>query len=136
MSAAVLTATPVEDEHAEKLANIRKLMTLTGADKMANQMLDQISENMRSIGGPNSQKYFDEFRKEFDLNKVYEMQIAAYDKYLTAEDIKSVLDFYQSPVGQRMIASMPQIMADMMKQGMEMSQEIAQRVMKKMQEQQ
>jgi hypothetical protein len=127
---------PPDPAHREKLADIRKLMTLTGGDKMANQMLDQMAQSKRASGGPDFDKYFAEFRKEFDLNKVFDMQIAAYDKYLSADDVKGMLQFYQSPAGRRMVEAMPQIMGDMMTQAMQMSQEIAKKVADKMKAQQ
>jgi hypothetical protein len=134
-SAAAQTPPPSE-AHQEKLADIRKLMTLTGGDKMANQMLDQIGASMRASAGPDFDKYFAEFRAEFDLNKVFDLQIAAYDKYLSAEDVKAMVRFYESPAGKRMVEVMPQIMGDMMAKAMQMSQETAAKVAQKMKEQQ
>lgn len=126
---------PPDAAHDRKLADIHKLMTLTGGDKMANQMLDQIAASMRASAGPDFDKYFAEFRKEFDLNKIFDLQIAAYDKYLSAEDVKGMVQFYESPTGKHMVQATPQIMTDMMTQTMQMSQEIAKRVAEKMKEQ-
>jgi hypothetical protein len=129
------TSTPAAI-HQQKLADIRKLMTLTGSDKMANQMLDQMADSMRPSAGPDFDKYFAEFRKEFDLNKVFEIQVAAYDKYLSAEDVKAMVRFYESPAGKHMTDAMPQIMGDMMAQAMQMSAEISRKVAQKVKEQQ
>ncbi len=122
------------DAHAQKLADIRKLMSLTGADKIANQMLDQMGESMRTLQGAGSAKYFAEFRKEFDLNKIFELQIAAYDKHLSADDIESLVAFYESPAGRRMIEAMPEITSELMTQATQMSQEIARKLLKRMQD--
>jgi hypothetical protein len=135
-SAAAQTTPPADAAHREKLADIRKLMTLTGGDKMANQMLDQMAQSMRAQGGPDFDKYFAEFRKEFDLNKVFDLQIGAYDKYLSDEDVKAMVAFYESPAGKRMVEAMPQIMGDMMKGAMQISQEIAAKVAQKVKDQQ
>jgi hypothetical protein len=132
LHAAAQTAPPADPAHDQKIADIRKLMTLTGGDKMASQMLDQMAASMRASGGPEFEKYFAEFRKEFDLSKVGELQVQAYDKYLSAEDVRAMVGFYESAPGKRMIAAMPQIMGDMMAQAMEMSQEIARKVAEKM----
>lgn len=133
--AAAQTPPPSDAGHQEKLADIRKLMTLTGGDKMANQMLDQIASGMRTASGPDFDKYYAEFRKEFDLNKVFDLQIAAYDKYLSAQDVKALIQFYESSAGKHMIAAMPQIMGDMMTTTMQMGQEIAKKVAEKMKDQ-
>jgi hypothetical protein len=132
LHAAAQIAPPADPAHDQKLADIRKLMTLTGGDKMASQMLDQMAASMRASGGPEFEKYFAEFRKEFDLNKVAELQVQAYDKYLSAEDVRAMVAFYESAPGKRMIAAMPQIMGDMMTQAMAMSKEISHKVAEKM----
>jgi hypothetical protein len=135
LHAAGQTAPPSDPAHDQKLADIRKLMTLTGGDKMANQILDQMAASMRASGGPEFEKYFAEFRREFDMSKVADFQVQAYDKYLSAEDVRAMVAFYESGPGMRMIAAMPQIMGDMMAQAMAMSQEIARKVGEKMKNQ-
>ena len=42
------TATQSSEAHERKLTDIRKLMSLTGGDKMANQMLDQMGASLRA----------------------------------------------------------------------------------------
>ncbi len=135
LNAAAQTPTPADPAHDQKIANIRKLIKLTGGDKMANQMLDQMAASMRTTAGPDFDKFFAEFRKEFDLSKIFDMQITAYDKYLSAEDVSSLVAFYESTAGQHMVANMPQIMGDMMNGAMQMSQEIGRRIAKKLQDQ-
>lgn len=130
-----LAPLPAQDNstaHAQKLADIRKLLEVTGGNKMADDMFDQLAESLKSSGNGPSEKLLQEFRKEFDINQINDIAIAAYDKYLAAEDIKAILAFYESPAGKRMVEAMPNIMGDMIAQTSKISQEIGDRVMKRM----
>src|ERR1019366_4172780 len=86
--------TASDPAHEQKLAGIRKLLTLTGSDKAANEMLDMIAANLRATGGPDSERFFQAFRKEFDLKKAFELQVEAYDQFLSAEDVSAAVRFY------------------------------------------
>ncbi len=128
-----------DEAHAQKLADIRKLMTLTGGDKIADQMFDQMAASMKAMAGPNgtsAEGFFQEFRKELDFNKIIEIVSASYDKYLSADDVKALIQFYESTSGKHMIEAMPKITTDMMTQMMPLSQEIARKVMTRAKEQQ
>ena len=117
---------------SEKTNDIRKLILLTGGAKIMDQMFNAMAANFKD---PKAQQAFQEFRKEFDPNQIYEIMIPAYDKFLSADDVKEVLRFYQSPAGQRLLDSQPKIMAEAMPRIMQWSQEVTARVMQKIKEQ-
>src|SRR5579872_4014432 len=96
------------DEHAEKIANIRKMISLSGGQKIVDQMFGAMAANFKD---PKQQEFFQQFRKEIDINQIYDMMIPAWDKYLTGDDIKDIIRFYESPAGKRLLAAQPQIMA-------------------------
>lgn len=125
---------PNRAAHQQKLALIRRLMDLTGGDKVADQMMDQMANALRSSEGASSAKFFEEFRKEFHIQDVFDLQIAAYDKYFSMEDVQDAVRFYESPTGRRMIENTPKILAEITPQVIAMSQAAAQRVAKRLQE--
>lgn len=130
-------APPGDAAHVEKMADLRKLMEMTGGDKIANQMFDQMAASMKAStgqNGPAADKFLQEFRKEMDFKKIEEIVMAVYDKYLTADDVKGLVQFYQSPPGKHMLEAMPQINADMIGKIMPLAQELAQKAMKRMQQ--
>lgn len=130
MTAGSLVAQPA-DEHAQKIADIRKMILLTGGSKLIDQIFDSMAGNFKD---PKQQEFFRQFRQELDINQLYEIIIPAYDKYLSADDIKEIVRFYQSPTGQRLLDAQPRIMADFMPKVAQWSQELAQRLMQKMKE--
>jgi hypothetical protein len=130
MTAGSLAAQPA-DEHAEKIANIRKMIQLTGGAKIVDQIFDSMTANFKD---PKQQEFFHQFRQELDINQLYELIILAYDKYLSGDDIKEIVRFYQTPTGRHLLDAQPKIIGDFMPKVNQWSQEIVQRLMAKMKE--
>ena len=116
--------------HARKIEHIRKLIALTGGEKMAEQMFEQMSQSMRA-SMPGSESGFQEFRKEFDIKRMTDIVIASYDKNMTDGDIQAIIGFYESPAGKRLLQVMPKVMSDMMAGSMEISREMIEKMRKK-----
>jgi hypothetical protein len=129
-----LVALQTEAQHAEKLRDIRRLMELTGDDRMANQLLDQMAANLRASGEMSSERFLQEYRKAFDSSKVIEIQVAAIDKYLSAEDVRAIVRFYESPAGQRMREAMPKVFSETLAQSKALSEEVSRKVLRKLAE--
>ena len=115
----------------EKTANIRKLINLTGGTKIIDQMFNAMAANFMQ---PKQQQVFQEFRKEFNPDQIFEILIPAYDTFLSADEVKQVLQFYESPIGQKLLEAQPKIMAVSMPKIIQWSQEVSQRVAQKMKE--
>lgn len=73
-------------------------------------VIEQISEDKRS-----------DFQKDLDaaLPSLYEQMADNMMKYYTHDDVKKMLEFYNSPVGQKMQKVATQITKDQMKAGEE-----------------
>ncbi|OLE45650.1 MAG: hypothetical protein AUG46_12185 [Acidobacteria bacterium 13_1_20CM_3_58_11] len=102
-----------------KEADIRSLMELVGARELVedgeNTAIQQSREKVLATL-PNSDKgqvFVNAFaascQKKFDVNQLTDQIVAVYDKHFTDEEIKGLLQFYGSPLGQRVAAEMPKI---------------------------
>lgn len=110
------TANPIDPV---KDADIRSLMELTGARDQIQDAVANSSEQYREkllATVPNNDKgqafvtaFADSYQKKFNINELTEQLVAIYDKHYTDDDIKTMLQFYGSPVGQRVAAEMPKI---------------------------
>lgn len=118
-----------DPDHAAKIADIQHLLDLTGGSQMFNEFMDQI----RSTMSAEAQPFFDEMRKDFTADKLYQLIIPSYDRYLTRDDIKEMIRFYESPAGKRMKDAMPKITQDMFARSQVWAQELADKVHKRMQ---
>ena len=112
---------------AAKLADIQKLMNLTGVANLGMQAMDQMIASMKGAMANVPEKFWTEFRKELNTDDLINQIIPIYDKHLTPAEVKELIKFYESPVGKKMIAVMPAITAESMQAGQQWGVEFARR---------
>src|ERR1700722_4149288 len=111
--AAVKPIDPVKD------ADLRSLMELIGArdqmqDAVANSS-EQYREKLLATVPNNGQgqafvtSFIGSYQKKFDVDQLTERLVALYDKHYSDEEIKALLQFYGSPLGQKVAAETPKI---------------------------
>jgi hypothetical protein len=102
-----------------KEADIRSLMELVGARDLVqdgeNAAVEQSREKLLA-SVPNSEKgqafvnaFAASYGKKFDVDQVTNQLVAVYDKHFSDDEIKGLLQFYGSPLGQKVAAEMPKI---------------------------
>jgi hypothetical protein len=121
--------------NAAKQQDIRKLMELTGAAKVGQQIAAQMIPMFKQSNPQVPQKFWDDVMKEFDTKSMIDLIVPIYDKHLTHDDVKGLIAFYQSPLGRKMTSVMPQIAQESMQVGQQWGMQIAQRVQKRLEEQ-
>jgi hypothetical protein len=104
---------PVKD------TDIRSLMELIGARDQVQDAVNNSSEQYREkllATVPNNDKgqafvtsFIESYQKKFDVTQVTEQLVTIYDKHYTDDEIKALLQFYGSPVGQKVAAETPKI---------------------------
>jgi uncharacterized protein len=122
-----------------KVADIRQLMEVTGAKNLGDQLMKAGMEQFRANvtesqpNNPRATQFADafvaRFQQHFDPNAVTEQVIPIYDKYLSAEDIKGLLEYYRSPLGQRMLKVLPEVARDSQMAGYTIGQKAAEQAM-------
>jgi len=103
----------------EKEADIRSLMELVGARDMVQDGVSNSTEQYRDkllATVPNDEKgqafvnaFVDAYQKKLDLDQITGQLVSVYDKHFSDDEIKSLLQFYGSPLGQKVAAEMPKI---------------------------
>ena len=121
--------------NAAKQQDIRKLMELTGAAKVGQQIAAQMIPMFKQSNPQVPQKFWDDVMKEFDAKSMIDLVVPIYDRHLTHDDVKGLIVFYQSPLGRKMTSVMPQIAQESMQVGQQWGMQIAQRVQKRLEEQ-
>ena len=102
-----------------KEADIRSLLELVGAkdaiqdaagtatEQYRQKVLETSANTDRAQAFTNN--YLAEFQKKFDANAVNEQLVGIYDKHFSDEEIKGLLEFYGSPLGQKVAGELPKI---------------------------
>ena len=117
----IAQTTPVAADKVPADSSVKQLIALTHAEKITGRMFDNLS-NMLSrqvstkvTDTTKSRKLIAEIMDEIkSLSKqiMDEDMVAAYKKYYTADDVKELIKFYQSPVGEKVIATAASIQQD------------------------
>jgi uncharacterized protein len=99
--------------------DIRALLELVGARDQVQDSVRQSAEQYREkllAALPNNEKgqafintAINEYEKKYDVDRVNEQLIKLYDKHYSAEEVKGLLQFYGSPLGQKVAAESPKI---------------------------
>jgi hypothetical protein len=105
-----------------KEADIRSLLELVGAKDAIQDAAGSATEQYRqkvmetSANSDRAQafsnNYLANFQKKFDANAVNEELVGIYDKHFSDEEIKGLLEFYGSPLGQKVASELPKINRD------------------------
>ena len=138
-SAALAAKSPIDPQ---KEARIRELMDLTGAKDLGQQLIDAGMEQFRSSvmdsqpDNPRAKQFVEafaaRFQKRFDSKSLNDLVIPIYDKYLSTEDLKGLLDYYRSPLGQRMLKALPDVARESQAAGYALGQKAAQDTMEEL----
>jgi hypothetical protein len=112
-------AKPSSSIDATKDADIRALLELVGARDQVQDSVRQTAEQYREkllASVPNNEKgqafvntTINEYEKLYDVDRVNEQLVVLYDKHYTDDEIKSLLQFYGSPLGQKVAVESPRI---------------------------
>jgi len=103
----------------QKDSDIRSLLELIGARDMiqeaANNSTEQYRQKLVSLT-PNDDKaqdavnsYLAVFQKKYDVDAVADQLVVIYDKHYSEDEIKGMLQFFGSPLGQKVATEMPKI---------------------------
>ena len=117
-----------------KEKDIRRLLELTGAATLGAQVMNQMLQTFRQTMPNVPADFWPELQKELNPNELVEKVIPVYDKHLSAQELKDIIKFYETPSGKKLLAAQPAIMQDSSVVGQEWGREIGERVMKKLKE--
>jgi len=112
-----------------KEADIRRLLEITGAAKLAKQIMSEMRTNIRPLvmkalpPGAYRERlvnlFFERFQSKMDAEKLVGLSVPLYDKYFTHEEIKGLVAFYETPLGHKSVEVLPGLMAEMAQRGRE-----------------
>lgn len=118
---------------SEKAANIERLLKLVGADKLQSQMLDQAIGMLKPLFSANGQgdeasrkmlnRFSDIMSEELRKADIGQIAPELYDKYFTNDEIKGLIAFYESPLGQKTIQILPALSAESMSRGQKLGEQ-------------
>lgn len=128
-----------------KEGDIRRLLELTGAKKNALEFGQQLGEYLKSMlqkslpTGEHNQQIGDtlvsKLMARLSSDDMIVRLIPVYDKAFSEEELKGIVRFYESAIGQRLLEATPQVMEEANNVSEKWVQELIPQIMEQMTEQ-
>jgi hypothetical protein len=115
-----------------KAADIKKLMTLTGAGNLGIQAMTQMLGVLKQATPKVPEAFWVEFQKEVNPDDLVDRVVPIYAKHLSHPEIKELIRFYETPLGKKLIATLPAITQESMVVGQQWGMDLANRARKKL----
>ncbi len=126
----VLTGTNNEAlvEARSKETDIKKLISAMGGEDLIKQTLPPLIAQLKQAMPQVSDEFWNEFQRPESIKQMMELYVRIYDRHFTHEEIKGMLDFYNTSLGKKMIATMPLVWQETMQAGKQWGTELADRI--------
>ena len=116
----------------DKIADIRQLIHMTGEGELGVQIMQQMITQYKQTMPDVPARFWDRFMQEVNPNDLTELVVPIYDRHFTHDDIKGLLKFYQTPLGQKLIAKLPAISQEAFAAGQQWGQALGEKVIQKL----
>ena len=116
---------------------LKQMFTVSGAEGSYKAVINQFTTMFRQKYPDVDSQIWDDFEAEFSkasMDELAEMLVPTYKKYMTIDDLKELIRFYETPVGKKYAKNMPNIMQESMQVGQEWGMKIGQQLEAKMKE--
>jgi uncharacterized protein len=98
-----------------------------GSEQFRENLLASVPSNDRGQAFVND--FVDKYQKKFNADDMTDEVASVYDKHFTADEIKGLLQFYGSPLGQKYASEMPKVTAESTAAGRAHSMRIAREIL-------
>ena len=123
-----------EKEYRDALTT---MFEVSGSEETFQAAISQMVDLFKQQYSEVDKKTWNELEKEFkktSIEDLVELLIPVYQKYLTLDDLKDLITFYKTPVGQKYAEKTPLIMQESMIIGQQWGIKIGEEFTRKMQE--
>ena len=121
-----------DNEYKEALQTMFKV---SGSEEMYQTAIEQMFTMFKGQYSSVKDEVWVSLEAEFkntSINDLIEMLTPTYQKHLTLEDIKGLIEFYRTPVGKKYAKKSPMIMQESMQIGQQWGMKIGEEFAKKM----
>lgn len=116
-----------------KEADIHRLLDVTGASTLMNQILGNLEQNIKPLianslpPGDYRDKLIDLFLQKFnsklDMKQLLDLAVARYDENFSDEEIKGLTAFYETPLGHKVVTVLPTLTGQLQQDGQKLGQQ-------------
>src|SRR5262249_49836349 len=117
-----------------KEADLRHLLEVTGTAALVGQLMSNMEQNIKPLmanslpaGGYRDELidlFFQKFNSKLDPKPLLDLAAARYDQNFSDEEIKGLISFYETPLGQKVVALLPKMTAQLQQDGQRLGQQL------------
>ena len=147
VAALALAATSVFAQQQSHIDEARKLLDLMDADQSIDQAYDQMTtqfagmwdhldlpDDQRPMFDRHMEKMVEIMKEEMSWEKMEPYLLDAYVSVYSEEELREINEFYASPLGQKFVAKMPELIQASMKMSQDMMTKLIPRLREAQQE--
>ncbi len=122
-----------------KAADVHKLLELVGTRELMQQSfggsMSQIKPLVTRSLPPGDYReklvdlFFEKFQSKINLDDFMNMAVPVYDKYFTADEVKQLIKFYETPIGKKSISVLPKLTGELREMGQTWGADIGRKAM-------
>lgn len=113
--APVAAPAPVSPGAPATATQVHDLIVLMGVPQSLNDMNQQMATALKARRPCIGDEVWSGFINDGNRQELLDAMIPAYQKHFTGEEIDGLLKFYRTPLGQKVIAQMPEVFAENVK---------------------
>ncbi|MEL6777751.1 MAG: DUF2059 domain-containing protein [Cyanobacteria bacterium J06597_16] len=126
------TAPAFAEETDTKVEKIETLLELTNADDLSTQVMENMVDQFRQSSLEVPDQWWDGFIEKANASDINALLIPIYDRNFTEAEIVAIIEFYESPAGQSVLAKMPLVVQESMSVGQAWGQSIAEELIREL----
>ena len=111
-----------------------ELLRVTGAGELGVRMMRQMIDVQRQTLPDVPDKFWQDFMAEVGPDDLNRLVVPVYARHFTVEEMESMIAFYRTPVGQKLVSKLPAITAESMAVGRQWGMELGVRIARKLKE--
>jgi hypothetical protein len=119
--------------------DIRRLLDLVGTKALLSQTFDEMTKSLRPVlanslpPGDYRDRLIDLFLAKFtakeNVQQFLELAVPVYDKNFSHQEIRSLIEFYQTPLGQKTISVLPKVTLELQEEGRKWGENLGRKAM-------
>jgi hypothetical protein len=117
MATAFLASAALAQDSPEDLAkreDIRRLIEMSGEAQAMQQVMLATIDQLRIANTGLPDQFFEEFKNAAMSGELPALMVPVYERHFTHEEIRDLIAFFQSPLGQALVRKQPLIRQDAM----------------------
>lgn len=111
-----------------------ELLRVTGAGELGIRMMNQMIDVKRRTLPDVPDKFWQDFMAEVDPDDLNRLVVPVYARHFTVEEMESMIAFYRTPAGQKLVSKLSVLTEESMMVGRQWGMELGVRITRKLKE--